>query len=414
VTGGEVRLRVAILAVGDELVGGDSQDTNSSWLARAVRARGHTVTGMAVVGDARSALDSAVRRARQDADLLLVTGGLGPTGDDITRDGIAEAFGLELTERAELIEQLEAFYASRGLPLGPGSRRQAEMPAGAEVLANPNGTAPGFLVRRETLTVACLPGVPSEMKPMAEVLLPQLLPAAGAHLSRRLLACGPAEAELGERIADLMDHAAGERSDLRIGLTAKLGVLILTVRGHDERAVAAAELTLRERLGEDLFGVGDETLAGCVVSGLAARGLTLAAAESCTGGLFCGAITAVPGASEVLREGAVTYSNEAKVARLGLDAALIDEHGAVSEAVAEAMAKGVRETSGADLGMAITGIAGPDGGTPHKPVGTVVFALAHAGGCRVLTRRWLGARDEVRARSVCLALELIRRHLLKL
>lgn len=413
-SGADDRRRVAILAVGDELVGGDSQDTNSAWLARAVRARGHGVAGISIVGDARSALDAAVRRARQDADLLLVTGGLGPTGDDITRDGIADAFGLALSERPELIEQLQAFYASRGMTLGAGSRRQAEMPEGAEVLANANGTAPGFLVRRDTLTVACLPGVPSEMRPMADALLPELLPDVGAHLSRRLLACGPAEADLGERIADLMDHAAGERSDLRIGLTAKLGVLILTVRGHDERAVAEAEMTLRERLGEDLFGVGYETLAGCVVSGLAKRGLTLAAAESCTGGLLCGAITAVPGASAVLREGAVTYSNEAKSARLGVDAALIDEHGVVSEPVAEAMAKGVRESSGTDIGIAITGIAGPDGGTPDKPVGTVVFALAHGGGCRVLTRRWVGAREEVRARSVCLALELIRRHLLKL
>jgi nicotinamide-nucleotide amidase len=414
VSGADDRRRVAIMAVGDELVAGDSQDTNSGWLARAVRARGHEVTGISVVGDARSALDAAVRRARQDADLLLVTGGLGPTRDDITRDGIAEAFGLALTERPELIEQLQAFHDSRGLALGAGSRRQAEMPEGAEVLANPNGTAPGFLVRRDTLTVACLPGVPSEMRPMADALLPDLLPDVGAHVSRRLLACGPAEAELGERIADLMDHSAGDRRDLRVGLTAKLGVMILTVRGHDERAVTETEMTLRERLGEDLFGVGEETLAGCVVAGLAARGQTLAAAESCTGGLLCGAITAVPGASAVLREGVVTYSNEAKIARLGVDAALIEEHGVVSEAVAEAMAKGVREASGADLGVAITGIAGPDGGTPDKPVGTVVFALAHADGCRVLTRVWKGARDEVRGRSVNLALELIRRQLLAL
>jgi nicotinamide-nucleotide amidase len=414
VSGAESRRRVAILAVGDELLGGDSPDTNSAWLARAVRARGHGVAWLNVVGDSLPGMVRVVQRAESDADLLLVTGGLGPTNDDITRDGVAQAFDLALEERPGLIVALEAWTLKRGKPLSAGSRRQAEMPVGAKVLANPNGTAPGFLLEHGDLTLACLPGVPSEMKPMADALLPVLLPDLGAHTSRRLLACGPAEADLGERIADLMDHLDSERSDLRVGLTAKLGVLILTVRGHDERAVAQMEMTLRERLGEDLFGVGDETLAGCIVSGLAARGLTLAVAESCTGGLLCGAITSVPGASAVLQDGAVTYSNAAKTARLGVSPELIAEHGAVSEPVAEAMARGVRASSGADLGLAVTGVAGPDGGSPDKPVGTVVFALSHAGGSRAMTRQWQGARNEVRERSVHFALELVRRHLLLL
>jgi nicotinamide-nucleotide amidase len=402
--------RVAILAVGDELTAGEFPDTNSAWLARQVRARGHVVVGIAVVGDELPAIRDAVLSALQRAELLLVTGGLGPTGDDITRHGVAAALGVGLAERPELIARLEDFYKARSIPLSAGSRRQAEMPDGATVLENPVGTAAGFLLARDGQAVACFPGVPSELTVMAPPLLDAQLPA-GAGLSRRLHLCGVSESELGEQLKDLMDHVRTQHTDARLGVTAKLGVLSIALRGTDAHAVEALEAEVRARVGPLLFGAGEDTLAGAVVALLARRGETLTSAESCTGGLLAGSITSVPGSSEVFREGVVVYSNAAKSARLGVPEALLAAHGAVSEPVALAMARGARERAAATHALAITGIAGPGGGTLEKPAGTVCLAVAGPGDERALTRRWTAARDEVRGRSVNLALELLRRRI---
>jgi nicotinamide-nucleotide amidase len=403
--------RVAILAVGDELLAGDVIDTNSAWLARQVRARGYLVASLAVAGDEPAAIERALRVALAIADLVLVSGGLGPTGDDITRDGVAAAAGLGLRERPELIERLTQIYGARGIPLNAGSRRQAEMPVGATVLENPVGTAAGFALVSDGRTIAVFPGVPSELRAMGAAFLDAQLPAAGAGLSCTLHLCGLSESELGERLKDLMDHARATRTDARLGVTAKLGVLSVSIRGTDARAVAAMEAEVRGRVGALIFGTGEETLADAVVHALAARRETVTTAESCTGGLLAGAITSVPGSSAVFREGVVAYANEVKAARLGVPEALLAQHGAVSEPVAAAMARGARERAGADHALAVTGIAGPDGGTPAKPVGTICFAVADREGERTLTRQWLGTRDEVRGRSVNLALELLRRRL---
>ncbi|HEX5010544.1 MAG TPA: CinA family nicotinamide mononucleotide deamidase-related protein [Planctomycetota bacterium] len=402
---------VAILAVGDELLAGELLDSNSAWLARQVRARGHAVTGFAVVGDELPAIRAAVQAALAQADLLLVTGGLGPTGDDITRDGVAAALGVPLAERPELVARLQKFYAERSIPLGAGSRRQAEIPVGATVLDNPVGTAAGFLHSRDGRAVACFPGVPSELHVMAPPCLDACLPPAPTGLTRQLHLCGLAESELGEKLADLMDHVRAARREARLGVTARLGVLTIALRGTDAAAVAAMEADVRSRVGELLFGEADETLARAVVRHLARRRETLTTAESCTGGLLAGAITSAPGSSEVFREGVVVYSNAAKTARLGVPEALLAEHGAVSEPVALAMARGARERARADHALAITGIAGPGGGTPEKPAGTVCLAVAGPDGERALTRRWTGTREEVRGRSVNLALELLRRRI---
>ena len=402
---------VAILAVGDELLAGELLDSNSAWLARQVRARGHHLAGFAVVGDELPAIRAAVQAALAQADLLLVTGGLGPTGDDITRDGVAAALGVPLAERPELVAKLQSFYASRGIPLGEGSRRQAELPVGATVLENPVGTAAGFLHARDGRAVACFPGVPSELHVMAPPCLDACLPEVAAGQTRLLHLCGLAESELGEKLKEFMDHARATRRDVRLGVTAKLGVLTIALRGTDARAVAALEAEVRARVGELLFGAGEDTLAGAVVGLLARRRETLTTAESCTGGLLAGAITSVPGSSEVFREGVVVYSNAAKTARLGVPEALLAAHGAVSEPVALAMARGARERAAAKHALAITGVAGPGGGTPDKPAGTVCLALAGPDGERALTRRWTGTREEVRGRSVNLALELLRRRI---
>jgi nicotinamide-nucleotide amidase len=403
--------RVAILAVGDELLAGDVIDTNSAWLARQVRARGHLVAGITVAGDELPAIREALRAALARAELVLVSGGLGPTGDDITRDGVAAELGLALSERPELIERLVQIYGARGLPLTAGSRRQAELPEGATLLPNSVGTAPGFSVRAGERLVACFPGVPSELRALATAFLEAELPAAGAALSRSLHLCGLAESELGEKLKDLMDHAASARTAARLGVTAKLGVLTVSIRGTEGRAVALMEAEVRARVGELIFGEGDETLAGAVVRALAAKKQTVATAESCTGGLLAAAITAISGSSAVFHAGIVSYSNEVKTERLGVPEALLAEHGAVSEPVAAAMARGARERAHADYALAITGVAGPEGGTPKKPVGMVCFGLAGPDGERTLTRQWLGTRDEIRGRAVNLALELLRRRL---
>jgi nicotinamide-nucleotide amidase len=402
--------RVAIVAVGDELTAGDVVDTNSAWLAQQVRARGGVVTGFAVVGDELPAIRDAVLAALRGAELVLVTGGLGPTGDDITRDGVAAALGIPLCERPELLARVAEIYGARGIPLSAGSRRQAELPEGATALDNPVGTAAGFVVERDGCTTACFPGVPSELQVMAPPLLDAQVGPPGAGAAVRLHLCGLAESELGERLKDLMDHAHVVRTEARLGVTATRGVLTVAIRGRDATAVAAMETDVRARVGPLLFGAGEDTLASVVVHQLAARGETVTTAESCTGGLLAGALTTVPGSSQVFREGVVAYANAAKVARLGVPAALLAAHGAVSEPVALAMARGARERAAADHALAITGVAGP-GSTAEKPAGTVCIAVAGRDGEQALTRRWTAARDEVRGRAVNLALELLRRRI---
>lgn len=407
--------RVAVLSVGDELLAGELVDSNAAWLAAQVRARGHRVVTLAAVGDEIPAIAAAVRRASQQpepgAELLLVTGGLGPTKDDVTREGIAAAFGLELAEDPVLLAELKHTYARAGRELGESSRRQAAPPAGSTPVPNPVGTAPGFVVSTPGLVVAALPGVPSEMRALAGALLPTLLPEQPALQTRTVLAAGMPEAAAGEAIADLMEHAGPHREDLRVGITASLGVLSITVRGNDAAAVERTEQDVRRRLGPAVFGKGGQTLAGVVVAELIARRQSLTIAESCTGGLLAAAITSVPGSSAVFRESVVAYSDEAKTARLGVPAQLLQAEGAVSEPVALAMARGARQRAAADFAVAISGIAGPDGGTPEKPVGTIVITVCDARGEQAQTFHWKGTRDELRARTVSVALDRLRRRL---
>ena len=433
---GDGALTFGVLAVGDELVCGDGVDTNSAWIAAAARDRGHRVLGFAVVPDDVLAISRAVEDFRRRVDVLIVTGGLGPTLDDLTRDGVAAALGRRLVTDEGVAARLAELYGRHGRALDEASARQALFPRGARVLDNPVGTAPGFVLRygifaherREAgaagggagsgagvraggspgFSVACVPGVPSEMRALVTTLFDEVFAGGVAVPTLRLKLCGPPESEVGGLLADLMERDSGAAD---IGITVKHAVITVSVRGDDAEAVAAVHATARERLGHHVFGEGDVTLAGHVVAGLAAAGLTLTTAESCTGGLLAGALTDVPGSSEVFREGAVTYSNEAKRRLLGVPAAVLDREGAVSEACARAMAEGQRRRAGADLALAVTGIAGPAGGSADKPVGTVWFALAAADGTVVRHVGWSGTRDEIRGRAVNVALDLARRHL---
>ena len=404
--------RVAVLSVGDEPLAGDILDSNAHGLARRLAARGLRLVAMATAGDDLDRVRTAVERAGRDADLLLVTGGLGPTRDDLTRDGVAAALGLGVEERPEYLLQAQGTNPA----LTEGARLQATFPVGAEVLENRHGTAPGFLVAGQTagreagrpLQVACFPGVPSELWPMVEALLDRL-GHGDAATTRKLRCCGLTEARMGELLGELMDRG---RAGARIGVTASGGVLTVSVRGTDAAEVDRTLEDARLRLGVAVFGEGDAQLVDTVVAMLAERGETLATAESCTGGLLAGAITSVPGSSAVFHEGFVTYANEAKTRHLGVAGATLAAHGAVSEETARAMAEGLRERTGAHHALAVTGIAGPGGGTPDKPVGTIVFGWAHPDGTHLRRVAWTGSRDELRRRSVTVALEGLRRHLL--
>jgi nicotinamide-nucleotide amidase len=378
-----------VLAIGDELIHGAMLDTNSKHVAAELERVGVVVQRFTVTSDDPGSLRAGLADACVRADVVVLTGGLGPTLDDRTRDVAAELLGGPMQFDADSWAQIQGWLGSRGRPVPDSNRRQAMLPPGARALPNPVGTAPGFDVRIARARVFALPGVPREMRRMlqeqvlpAVAAMPGVTPTAQAWL--RVL--GPSEAALGERIEPFM--VAGRNP--AVGITASGGLLTIRVVGTAPTAGAAAaacEATaaeLRPLLGTWLFAEGTVDLPELVLQRLRARGDTLALAESCTGGLVAARLTDVPGSSDVLRGAVVAYANDAKRELLGVPAAMLEQHGAVSEQVAGAMASGVRAQFGAKVGVATTGVAGPGGGTEQKPVGTVCFALAE--GCFV--RAW--------------------------
>ncbi len=395
--------RARILAIGDELLLGRTVDTNSTHIARWLGDHGFTVDGVRTVADGENAIIDALHWAAK-VDLVICTGGLGPTDDDRTRQALASALGVPLTFRTAAWAAITAWYARvrPGKPIPTTNRRQAELPRGAQILANDRGTAPGMLTRLGKAWVACMPGVPHEMHAMLDGVgrrLPRLYPGLTVPEVEEVWFAGLGESDAQERIGDLLTE-----HDPRVGITvSELGHITL-------RAIGAAA-AVRERC-ERLRGIlapwclPAAGIAPSLVGELARRGQTLTLAESCTCGHAAAQIGAVPGASAVLRRAVVTYHNDAKAAMLGVDPRLIRRHGAVSEAVARAMATGARTAAGADLAVATTGIAGPGGGTPEKPVGTVWIAAADAG--RVVARRILvqGTRERIQRRAAANALLL--------
>ncbi|MEM7205650.1 MAG: CinA family nicotinamide mononucleotide deamidase-related protein [Planctomycetota bacterium] len=373
------RNQARTLAVGDELVRGAAVDTNSAHIAKQLEAAGWAVRGMAVVSDEPDALTAAIRAACADSRLVIATGGLGPTADDRTRAAAAAAAGVGLAFDDASWERIQEMFSSRGLTPPPSNRAQAELPEGAVVLRNDWGTAPGFALGVADALFVALPGVPAEMRPMlterALPLVREQLGQAEHYAARQLTVMGLPEAALGERLVDLMAPAANPR----LGVTAHLGLHTVRIVGRDataDRAAARSEAVVREvraRLGEMVLYEGEAPLEQRVVEHLRQRGLRLALAESCTGGLIAARLVSVPGASAAVRGGVVAYADDVKEELLGVPASTLAEHGAVSTAVGAAMARGAAERLGADIGVGITGIAGPDGGTADKPVGTVCF-----------------------------------------
>jgi len=404
--------RAALIAVGDELLSGSQSDTNSSYLARELEALGIAVLSIEIVGDDEPDIAAAVQRASARAELVLVGGGLGPTLDDVTRHGIAAAFGRELHEDAQALAALRAWFELRRVPMSDTNRRQALFPAGARILPNRAGTAPAFLLEHAGRAVAALPGPPRELKVVwAEELLPWLRARGwlGAPIAeRRFYLFGIPESTFAERAGAWMARDA----EPRMGCTVRDGTLtaVLRARAGTPESLAALERRVeefRQRFAAEVYSEHDWDLEHALARELLARNVSISVAESCTGGLAQGLLTRVPGISRVFRQGFVTYADEAKERALGVPAELLRAHGAVSREVAEAMALGAARASGAELALAITGIAGPDGGTSERPVGLVWFASALRGEVLSVERRFPPSdRDFIRRWAARMALFL--------
>jgi nicotinamide-nucleotide amidase len=403
-------VRAAVLLVGDELLGGVISDRNAAEVARALGPRGGGVTRIETVGDEAGAIADALRRLAADQDLVVVCGGLGPTEDDLTRDGVARALGVPLREDDALRRELTARLAGRGPGAEAAAARQSAFPEGTMPVANAVGSAPGFQGRWKDCAVWVVPGVPAEAREMVRALAARLPAPPGDHEWERLVAtAGVGETRVAGRLEAAGFHAP---EGVRLAYLPSPGGVRLRLfapEGAPRASFDAAEARLRALLGAD--ALPERSLAESLVAAARAAGSTLATAESCTGGLVGARITDVPGASSVYLGGIVTYADHVKTERLGVPADVIRRHGAVSEPVCAAMADGVRRALGVGLAVSVTGIAGPSGGTADKPVGTVWIGVADGGGTEARRFRFPGPRDMVRERSVNKALEMAYRRL---
>jgi nicotinamide-nucleotide amidase len=405
-------LNAAIVSTGDELVVGKTLDTNGHWLINQLTDLEVQVMCQITVGDVKSEIIWALRAAAAKAPLVILTGGLGPTDDDLTRFALSELAGVCLLEHADSIRRIESFFKSLNRPMNDRNRIQAMMPEGAEVLDNPTGTAPGIKMAIKGTTIFALPGVPREMKLMyANYIQPWVASQVRRTMYRRRLHCiGVGESDLVHRINDLVTA----RPEVTFGTTANEGIISIGLACPDKSSLDALEQAICERLGPFIFGRDKDTLPGVVGELLKQRDQKLATAESCTGGLIGKMMTDVAGSSEYYLGGVVCYSNELKMRQLGVPEEMLKAHGAVSPQVAEAMARGALEKTGADWSVAVTGIAGPGGGTEAKPVGLVYIAVAGVSGYgQVKEFRYPDfGRETVRLRSAVWALDLLRQALM--
>ena len=397
-------MKIGILTIGNELTSGRTQDTNSSLMARIFSTQGWPVSLMMSVGDDDRLIKQALGYILAQSDAVVVTGGLGPTADDITTAAIARAFGLELYRDEAVLRHIRGIFEKYRLNWTENNAKQADFPEGAEVIPNPVGTAAGFALKQKGKVIAVIPGVPREVERMLpEGVLPILrreFPEAAQHVAvRTIKTFGLSEAAVDQTLADL-DPA---RLGVSIGFYPNFpeNHIVLTARGAVETEVASRVGAAAEggisRLKKYIFAYDGETLEGLVAKYLTEKGWTLAVAESCTGGLVTDRLTDIPGSSAFLERSVVTYSNAAKVDLLGVPADMLEAYGAVSEPTARRMAEGIRKLAGTDLGLAITGIAGPAGGTEQKPVGTVYIALTDGKQtlCRCHAFRWDRRRNKI-------------------
>jgi nicotinamide-nucleotide amidase len=416
-----------ILTIGDELTRGEIVDTNAAWLAGQLWDQDVTVRWMTSCRDDVADLRQAIAGAAARADVVITSGGLGPTEDDLTCELVAEAAGAGIVIDEPARARLEMFLASRGRAVDAINLRQARVPAGARVMANPAGLAPGFEIPVAGVPVFCLPGVPRELHAIyagsLRARLDELRAGHGSapRIARRIYrAFGRGESQFSQALRGAIDRFPGATLHYQVKFPETL--LKVVVKDRDGAAAAARldeiDGELRARVGRHVYGTGDDNLPLVVGRALLAAGATIATAESCTGGLLGALLTELPGSSGYFVGGAITYSNDEKVRQLGVSAATLERDGAVSESCVREMARGVRQRTGAAIGGAISGVAGPGGGTPDKPVGTVWLAVDGGGrgeppGERVTTFKlsWPGARDQVRTLAAWWGLELVRQAL---
>ena len=410
-------MKVEIIAVGTELLTPDFRDTNSLFLTAGLNGIGLEASFKTIVGDDERDLAGVLRTALGRSRLILCMGGLGPTEDDRTRETLAKLLGRKLIFHSEIRARIRERFRRRGVPMTAPNLKQCYVIEGAEVLDNPNGTAPGLWLEAKGRKIALLPGPPREIRPMFENhVLPRLAALGRGFSVRRVIRLtGLGESAMETRLRSFYGPVPPEVTVTTLASPGDLAIH-LTYSGAGPRAEAEAGLDRLERavgkaLGPWIYSRNGDSLEEVVGALLRAKGVTVACAESCTGGLVGHRLTDVPGSSGYFLESAVVYSNSAKTRRLGVPAALIERHGAVSSEIARAMALGIRKTSGADFGIAVTGVAGPDGGTARKPVGLVYIALAHARGATVVRSLFLGGRAEIKFQSSQKALDLLRKTL---
>ena len=407
-------MSAALLSIGTELTRGELVNSNASWIAEELTTLGFDVRTHLTVADDEAIIAEELSRLGERAEVVVCTGGLGPTSDDVTSSAVARAAGVPLERDAASLAHLERLYASRGREFLESNAKQADFPQGARVLPNPEGTAPGFEVQVGQAHCFFLPGVPKEMR---AIFQESVLPAVGGMASPDAYQVHVRTFGLPESgVAELLADVEGSHEGVTLGYRAHFPEIEVKVHVRAETALEAEErantvaANVRDRLGEAVYGDRDDTFAGVVGDRLRAKELTLAVAESCTGGMVGSMLTSVPGSSDYLLLDAVTYANSAKTQILGVEQDLLRAYGAVSAECASAMAEGARRVADSDVAVAITGIAGPGGGSEHKPVGLVWLGLARRDAPTLMYRHQLsGDRDRVRTRAAYIALDLVRR-----
>ena len=410
-------MRACIIAVGSEMLTPFRADTNSLVVTERLNSIGFDVRFKAIVGDDVDELADVLKGALAWANLVVMTGGLGPTQDDITRDAVARVLQLPLDVNETVIDRIRERFTRRGLTMPEINRRQAMVPRGAALVNNPNGTAPGLWLEHGSTSIVLLPGPPREMTPMLDtVIRDRLAPKAGAAgIFRRVVKItGRTESDVDAQVQPIYGQWLAQTVPISTTILAVAGQIELHLtaragsRAEADAVLASAVLQIEGALGDAVYSVDGRTLEAVVGELLRAHQLTIAVAESCTGGLLASRLTDVPGSSDYVDRGAVCYSDRSKIEWLGVPEALIARHGAVSEPVARAMAEGVRSRAETKVGVGITGIAGPGGGTPQKPIGTVAIAVLVGDTDRVRTFQFVGGRELVKFQATQGALNMLR------
>ncbi|MBW7989046.1 MAG: competence/damage-inducible protein A [Planctomycetes bacterium] len=405
--------KASVISVGNELLNGQTVDTNTTYLSSELLSIGIPVVSSYTIGDDVDAIVRAFNLAVADADIVLVSGGLGPTDDDLTRQGFAGYLGSELQLQTDLLDRLENYFKKRNLQMSEKNKIQAYIPAGAKPIENSLGTAPGIMAEVQGKLIFAFPGVPSEMKRMfAESVFPELQRFSGeqAVVVRKLRCFGAGESTIAELLGDACQRGRNPLVNCTVEYSIITLHIIATSRDKDTALQMAEkeEKKIRNALGELVYGTAEQSLADVVGEKLARQGKTIAVAESCTGGTVAKLLTDIPGASKYFTHGWITYSNAAKTSELGVAADLIEKYGAVSEQVAQAMACNARKKARTDFAIGITGIAGPDGGTEQKPVGLVYISVDSDNGCDTQRCLFSHGRRSIRLRAAQTSLNMLR------